>query len=129
MKHETRQDVAIPLHIRSLTSGASERPYDGAIFLIFSDMACRLLYPEGVHFLKESPKMNDNSLAGDPVARSGTWPSLRSESHHPAFVRRMAARLALEAMRIEKTARVAAHEVWEESTRPHRLPGPAARAI
>jgi hypothetical protein len=73
--------------------------------------------------------MNDDSLAGDPVARSGTWPSLRSESHPPAFVRRMAARLALEAMQIEKTARVAAHEVWEESTQPHRLPGPAAQAI
>ena len=70
--------------------------------------------------------MNDDSLAGDPVARSGTWPSLRSESHHPAFVRRMAARLALEAMRIEKTARIAAHEVWEESTRPTpRLCGPS----
>jgi hypothetical protein len=70
--------------------------------------------------------MNDHSLAGDPVARSGTWLSLRSESHPPAFVRRMAARLALEAMRIEKTARVAAHEVWEESTRPTpRLCGPS----
>ena len=45
----------------------------------------------------------------------------RPERITPACVRRMAARLSLEAMQIDKIARDAAQEVWEEPTQPASL--------
>lgn len=73
--------------------------------------------------------MNTYSLTGDHTVLPGASPSLRSGSNNPAFVRRMAARLALETLRIEKIAQTATREVWEESPRLPRFPRPVARTI
>lgn len=48
------------------------------------------------------------------------------ERMNPAFVRRMAARMVLEARRIDRIAQEAMPEVWEESVRPAAFSIPAA---
>lgn len=45
---------------------------------------------------------------------SGPQPSHPAECINPALVRRMAARLALEARQIERVAQEAIREVWDE---------------
>lgn len=60
--------------------------------------------------------MPQNMLDRDPFSyASGPWLSRQPERINPALVRRMAARMALEARQIERVAREATREVWEES--------------
>ena len=47
--------------------------------------------------------------------------SRRPERISPALIRRMAARMALEARQIEQVAQEAMREVWEESAHTHPL--------
>lgn len=66
--------------------------------------------------------MHENPLTRAPLAlATGPRPARRPEHIHPALVRRMAARLALEAMQIERVAQEAMREVWEEPVRSHSI--------
>lgn len=60
---------------------------------------------------------------------SSPLPSHQPERITPAFIRRMAARMALETRKIERVAQEAMHEVWEESTHSHPLSSLTAQAI
>lgn len=72
--------------------------------------------------------MPQNMLNREPFASaSGPWSSRQPERINPALVRRMAARMALEARQIERVAREAMREVWEESTHSHSLSSLTAR--
>ncbi len=63
------------------------------------------------------------SFTSDPL------PSHQPEPITPAFVRHMAARMALETRKIERVAQEAMHEVWEESAHYHPLAALTAQAI
>lgn len=52
---------------------------------------------------------------------TGPRPSRPPERISPAFVRRMAARMALEARQIERVAQEAMREVWEEPVQSRQL--------
>ena len=66
--------------------------------------------------------MPQNMLDRDPFSyASSPWSSRQPERIDPALVRRMAARMALEARQIERVAREAMREVWEESARSRSL--------
>jgi len=56
---------------------------------------------------------------------SGPRPSRRPERISPASLRRMAARLAVETMQIEREAQKALHEVWDEPAHSHPFPSQA----
>ena len=66
--------------------------------------------------------MTQNTLAKEPFSfASGPRPSRRPERISPALLRRMSARLALETMQIERGAKKAMQEVWEESAHSFSL--------
>lgn len=66
--------------------------------------------------------MPQNMLDREPFSfASSPRPSRQPERINPALVRRMAARMALEARQIERIAQEAMREVWEESAPSHAL--------
>ncbi|MCP5158929.1 MAG: hypothetical protein H6974_01220 [Gammaproteobacteria bacterium] len=66
--------------------------------------------------------MRQHTLAREPLSfAKGAQSARLPERINPAFVRRMAARLALEARQIECVAHEAMREVWDESAHSHSL--------
>jgi len=66
--------------------------------------------------------MHQSTLAREPLFfATGPRPCRQPERINPALVRRMAARMALEARQIERVAQQAMREVWEESAHPHQI--------
>ncbi|HCB13268.1 MAG TPA: hypothetical protein DEP36_06830 [Gammaproteobacteria bacterium] len=74
--------------------------------------------------------MPQNTLAREPFSfASGPRSSRQPERINPALLRRMAARMALEARQIERVAQEAMKEVWDESTHLSSLSSFTAQAV
>lgn len=74
--------------------------------------------------------MHQDTLAREPFSfATGPRPSRQPERFNPAFVQRMAARMAIEARQMERVAKEAMHEVWDEPAHSQTLSFFTAQAV